>query len=248
MNELQRLEEFQQILDDYRVSEAGQALLSEVRLVLLAAPTSSGRNTIINELSKNNEYHYIVSDTTRQPRINDGKAEENGQQYWFRKEDEVLDDLRAGRFLEAAIIHNQQVSGISLRELELARQENKIAITDIEVVGVQNIVAAKPDTTVVFVVPPSFEEWQRRILLRGAMEPAEFIRRLTSSLHEFQHALDKPYYHYVVNDNLQHAVAQIHDVASNPSEAKKQDEANRRLVEKLCTATADFLKTHTGQP
>ena len=241
MNELKKLAEFQTVLNNYQISEAGKALLSQVRLVLLAAPTSSGRNTIIGELLKRDLYHYIVSDTTRKPRINDGKPEENGQQYWFRSEQEVLDDLLAGRFLEAAIIHSQQVSGISLRELELARQEEKIAITDIEVVGVQNIVEAKPDTTVIFVVPPTFDEWQRRISGRGDMDPAEHVRRLTSSLHEFRHALDKPYYHFVVNDGLDHAVEQIDVLANNPAEAKSNDKNNRHVVEDLCAATAAYL-------
>lgn len=243
MNELKHLEEFRKVLDNYKVSDAGKQLLQDVELVLLAAPTSSGRNTIIRKLLKTDKYHYIVSDTTRRPRINDGQLEQDGVQYWFRKEEETMDDLRGGKFLEAAIIHNQQVSGISLRELEVARSQHKVAITDIEMAGVETIVEAKPDTIVIFVVPPSFEVWQERISGRGSMDPNEYRRRLTSSLQEFKHALDKPYYHFVINDNLYHAVEQI-DVAAKHADVGRESElANRKLVEELCRATEKHLKT-----
>jgi len=242
MNRLNHLKEFQEILKQYQVSDAGKRLLAEVQLVLLAAPTSSGRNTIILELLKTGRYHYVVSDTTRQPRINDGQLEQSGEQYWFRKEEDILTDLRQGKFLEAAIIHNQQVSAISLREVEAARDEQKSAVTDIEMAGVETIVAAKPDTIVIFVVPPSFEEWQQRIFGRGTMDVDEYKRRLTSSLQEFQHALAEPYYHFVINDNLQHAVDQIDHIVTKGGESKEA--ANRAIVEKICLDTEHYLKTH----
>src|SRR3546814_14273785 len=98
-----------------------------------------------------------VSDTSRKPRVNDGIPEQNGVEYWFRSEAEILNDLKAGKFLEAAIIHNQQVSGISIRELQRVGDEGKIAITDIEIVGVHNLIQAKPYATAFFVLPPIFE-------------------------------------------------------------------------------------------
>src|SRR5579885_607634 len=113
MNRLEHLQEFKTVLANYRISPASQRILQQTNLVLLAAPTSAGRNTIIRELLKTGDYHYIVSDTTRQPRINDGIPEQNGVEYWFRSEADILKDLAAGQYVEAAIIHNQQVSGIS---------------------------------------------------------------------------------------------------------------------------------------
>src|SRR5699024_8737685 len=134
-------------------SDEAKALLARTRLVLLVGPSSSGRNTVINELLKTGKYHAIVSDTTRLPRVNNGIPEENGREYWFRAEADVLHDLQNGSFLEAAIIHKQQVSGISMRELAAAADEGKVAINEIEVVGADNIHAAKPDALFVFMLP-----------------------------------------------------------------------------------------------
>ena len=130
MNELRQLTEFQDLLANYQLSKGALQTLSQTQLVLLVAPTSSGRNHLIRELMKTDDYYYIVSDTTRRPRTNDGIMEQSGVEYWFRDEADVLSDIRDGKYLEAAVIHQQQVSGISIRELQKATDLGKIAITD----------------------------------------------------------------------------------------------------------------------
>ncbi len=185
MNQLKHIDEFRTILETYRLSPTAANTLARTHLVLLVAPTASGRNTIIEELLRIGNYHFVVSDTTRQPRINNGILEQNGRQYWFRSEKEVLEELRRGEFLEAALIHNQQVSGISIRELEVAREAQKIAITDVEIAGANNIHRAKPDTLIVFMTPPTFDIWLERIHSRGVMPADELERRLQSASKNF---------------------------------------------------------------
>ncbi len=182
MLKLQYYTEFREILSSYHMSDRAQKALEGLKLVLLVAPFSSGRNTVIQHLLKTREeYYFIVSDTTRAPQIRDGKKEENGVNYFFRTEEEMLNDLRAGEFLEAAVIHELQVSGISVRELEKAKNSDKIAITDIEIIGADNVIKAKPDTQVIFLIPPSFEEWQQRIASRGLLGEHEMRNRLISA-------------------------------------------------------------------
>jgi guanylate kinase len=243
-NELVHLKEFQAVLKDYRVQALNRPILDKIELVLLTAATSAGRNTIIHELVKTKAYHFIVSDTTRQPRVNDGKKEKNGREYWFRSEAEVLADLRDGNYLEAAIIHNQQVSGISLRELEHAKDEGKIAITDIEIVGVDNIVSAKPDTLALFVLPPSFEQWQARLKHRGRMTAIERRRRMESACLEFAAALEHKYFKFVINDTIDHALEQVHELAVLHIVDQLNQRIGQRLVEKLYLETQTWLAKH----
>ena len=153
MNKLKQIDEFRKVLGNYQLSDDAKQILSATRLVLLVGPTSSGRNTIIAELVRTGGFHYIVSDTTREPRTKDGiLIEQNGREYWFRKEAELLADLQRGDFLEAAVIHEQQVSGISIREIKAAYQADQVAITDIESVGATTIHDLKPDATFIFVL------------------------------------------------------------------------------------------------
>lgn len=239
-NRLEYLEEFRRVLADYKLSNESQQILKKVQLVLLASPTSVGRNTILREFVKTNDYRYLVSDTTRKPRINDGLMERNGVEYWFRDEEEVLEDIKAGNFLEAAIIHNQQVSGISMSELRKALERGKIAITDIEIVGVDNIVKAKPDTICIFVLPPDFDEWQRRIRGRGEMPKDEFRRRLESAMKEYKAALTHDYYIFVVNDKLEDAVAQIDRIVKTGKVDEVEQKKLRERAEGLYHQTADL--------
>lgn len=243
MNELARLAEFREVLQSYHLSKTAIIALSQTRLVLIIGPTSSGRNTRIRRLLKTGDYHYVISDTTRRPRVNDGVLEQNGQEYWFRTEDEILADLKAGKYLEAAIIHNQQVSGVSVRELEKARDEGKIAITDAETTGATTAIKYKPDTIIIFLLPPSFEEWQRRIKHRGQMPPDEFKRRMESACNEFEIALNDSHYQFVINDSGDDAIMQINQIAKLGIEDAQLQLRGRELAERLLLATRSLLKS-----
>ena len=228
---LKNYQKFQEVLKSYRVSERALAALSDLRLVLLIAPTSSGRNTIIRYLVQTGDYHYLTSDTTRAPRTNDGVLEQNGQEYWFRTEEEVLSDLLKGEYLEAELIHGQQVSGISIRELEKANSERKIAVTDIDLQGIHNVVRVKPDTHPIMLIPPSFDEWQRRIAQRGRMGNAEYVRRLETAYRIFEDGLRENYYKFVVAENVEQSAAIINGLVAG--KANPHQDRGRELIQSL---------------
>lgn len=240
-SQLRLLPAFEKALKDYHISTASKRILDQTNLVLLVAATSSGRNTIIRELLKTGEYHFIVSDTTRAPRINDGVLEQDGVDYWFRSEQEVLEDIQQGNYLEAEVIHNQQVSGISIRELEKSHQEQRIAITDVDIGGAQNIFAAKEDVAAVLVLPPNFEEWQRRIRHRGKMSDEELRRRLQTACNIFASALESTHFTFVINDKLNEAAAEIHRLARFGEVEKEKQEHGRQLAEQLYVSTRTYL-------
>ena len=58
---LKHYDQFKQILADYQMSDHAKETLEGLKLVLFLAPTSSGRNTLIKELLKTGEYHFIIS-------------------------------------------------------------------------------------------------------------------------------------------------------------------------------------------
>src|SRR4051812_6100284 len=111
---LHQREVFEEILKHYQVSDHAKQVLSGTPFVVLSSVAGGGRNTIIQYLVEQYDYGFIVSDTTRPPKVRDGKMEQHGVNYYFRNEDELLVDLRNGEFVEAELIHNQQVSGTSI--------------------------------------------------------------------------------------------------------------------------------------
>lgn len=248
MNQLLRIDEFKNALQHYRLSDAAKATLKGLRLVLLVGPTSSGRNTVIRGLLETDRYHYIVSDTTRKPRVNDGILEQSGSEYWFRTEDEMLRDIKNGEFLEAAIIHNQQVSGQSIRELELARQANQIAVNEVEIAGAGNAYIAKPDTVIIFSVPPGFDAWMKRLQGRGKMPADEVRRRLESACDEFEAALTHDYYHFVINDDIAETIHTVDNMAQHGIFDPAQEHTARELVKELYRQTRDYLLVTGSSP
>lgn len=218
-------------------------MLQKTPLTLLAAPTSSGRNSIIQKLIETGEYHFVVSDTTRKPRVNNSIPEQNGVEYWFRSHQEIVEDLRDGKYLEAAIVHETNIYGISIRELKKALDSKKIPVTDIEIAGVDSVLKLKPDTTAIFVIPPNFAEWHERIKKRGKMKKSELVRRMRSATEELKHALEhESSYHFVINDTLEHAVEHIHQIVFDSHHDPVHQAAAKRTIEQLLVDTEKFLQ------
>lgn len=244
MNELKHLDEFQDLLANYQLSAHGKAVLSRVKLAVLLAPSSSGRNTIINELVKGGRYQFIVSDTTRQPRSNNGVMEKDGIEYWFRSEESVLEDIKSGEFLEAEIIHEQQVSGISIRELEKAATSEKTAITDADLGGVKKILELKDDAFAFLVLPPSFDEWLRRLTERGQMSNLEIARRLRTAIRIFDYAKSEKRLKLVVNDDLEEAVRCVdQNITGKRSTDTIRKQEVVQLLGRLTESTKKYLAT-----
>lgn len=239
--QLKHYQEFKDILAKYVVSDRAQQVLQTLKLVLLVGPTASGRNTIIRELLKTGKYHFVISDTTRQPRTNDGVLEQNGSVYWFRSEEQVLADLKSGEFLEAELLHGQQVSGISIRELEASNNEHKVAITDVDLGGIHNVMKVKPDTISIMVLPPSFEEWQRRVVGRGRMLPGEEKRRYETALNIFEDGLKNDYYKYIITEDTAQSVAIINAIVEN--KPNPHQGRGRSLIEHLQESLRQKLST-----
>jgi guanylate kinase len=237
MAELKHYQEFKDILETYHLSERAKQVLENLKLVLMVAPTSGGKNTVIQRKLESGRYYYIVSDTTRPPRNNNGVMEQDGREYWFRTEEAMLANLKAGNYLEAELIHNQQVSGISIGELEKAQSQGKIAITDVDPQGVHNIVKAKPDTCVVMLLPPSYDEWQKRLSSRGVMRPDEQKRRLETAARLLQDGLDNDFYHFVITENIDQSAAIIDAIVegkSNPHQGR-----GREVIQQLLSRLRD---------
>lgn len=235
-NKLEYREEFEKVLSGYYPAEKSLAILEDTPLLLLVGPTASGRNTLITILKETNRYHQIVSHTTRRPRENNGVMEQDGVEYWFVAEEDFLRGLQTGEYLEAAIIHGQQVSGISVAELQKAHDSGKIALDEIEIEGAATLQAMKPDAVYIFLLPPTFEIWMERLTNRGAMPQDELRRRLTSAVDEISGALTADYFQFVINNEVHEAAVAVDELANGrPADHEKQlrgrDHAEQLLID-----------------
>ncbi len=239
---LKHLSEFEQVLSSYTPSQKSLEILQRLPLVLLIGPTASGRNTLIGILLETGEYHSIISDTTRAKRMNNGVMERDGVEYWFKTEEEVLAGLRRGEYLEAAIIHGQQVSGQNISQLEAAHKEGRIAVNEVQINGAAVVHSLKPNTLIIFLLPPTFDIWMQRLRGRGDVDEDELRRRLESAVVEITTALNTDYYQFVINNEIHHAAHAVDELAhGRPVDEEKQ--AHGRIhAEQLLQDVRRFLQ------
>lgn len=233
INKLDKIESFREVLSKYTPAPERLGSISNSRIVFMVGPTASGRNTLINILASTERYHYIVSDTTRNPRRNNGVLEQDGVEYWFKKENEFLEGLNKGEYVEAALIHEQQVSGMSFREIDKAMSSGKIPIDEIEVEGAKNLHKMIKNALFVFLLPPSFDVWMERLHGRGDVDEAELIRRLKSARKEITEALNSDFYHFIINNEIHEAAVAVDELANNRDPDPSRQELGRDHAERL---------------
>jgi guanylate kinase len=234
--QLTHKDEFRRALAHYCPSEEARDTLAAMPLVILLSVTGGGRNTIIHELVKTGRYHFIVSDTTRPPKIRNGVRERDGAEYYFRSELDMLADITRGAYLEAEIIHDQQVSGTSVRELIKAHGSGKIPVGEVDMGGANAIMRAKQDTVAVFIVPPGYEEWMRRLARREEMPRDELRRRLQTAARVLSAALSDKSFVFVVNDSLSGAAEMIDRIVTDHTIDKRYQQTARAVAKALYRA------------
>ncbi len=216
-------------IDDYQMSASSQEILNNTDIVMMVSISGGGKNTIIEELLKTGKFHYVVSHTTRKPRINNGQLEKNGINYWFMDEQEMSTKLDAGEFIEAKWVHESYVYGTSIDELSKAQASGKTPLLEIEVQGVEEIMNAKPDAKAIFILPPSYDIWMSRLDSRGKVSDEDQKQRLETAKLELKTALRADYFHFLVNDGLARSV----EVAKNIIASGEDDRSGRSVAEHL---------------
>jgi guanylate kinase len=207
--------EFEEALKNYKPSKEAMDTLSSTPLVLMAGLTASGRNTVIEYLAKTGLYKFVKSDTTRPPRIEHGIVEKNGGPYWFKSEEDFLKGLEEQEYFEAAIIHNQQVSGLNISEIAHASEEGLMAITEVTPEGIDTYTALKPTTTCLFFLPPSYEIWLDRLKQRSSMSDQELTHRKQSAKVEITHLLANEQYKIVINEDIEETFHKVRRIVEH---------------------------------
>ncbi len=223
------------LITNYQPTESTIELVKSTKIALLAGISGAGKDTIKKQLLKSTEFRDIVSHTTRAPRTNNGCAEQDGIDYHFIDSQTAENMLQNNEFIEAKFVHGT-VYGTSVAELKLAHDQNRVAITDIDVQGVEEYERLAPDSIAIFIVPPNSQTWIERLKKRYATEEdfqAEWPKRHTSAIKELAYALEVPYYHVIINDDLERAIRVTEEIILRGDVFKRQDDEARLVARNL---------------
>ena len=231
-------ESLRQKVAAYKPSPEALRPIRRAPLLLLVGITGAGKDAILQQLLATypTDYRYILSHITRPRRENNGVMEQEGVEYHFIDFAEANRMLDAGEYIEANIVHHEHIYGTSIKEVKSIYNEGKIALTDVTIDGADDYVRLGLNAKPVFLLPPSYAIWKQRLMKReGNMDPTYYKHRLRSALREIKHALSKPHFYIVINDQLSTTAELVnsigHDERVEPHFHKAVEIAEQLLVE-----------------
>jgi len=179
------------------------------RLLVLAGPTAVGKGTVAAHIRDHHpDIHLSVSATTRAPR----PGEIDGVHYYFVDDAEFDRLIADGELLEHAVVHNRSRYGTPRAPIEVALAEGKTVLLEIDLQGARQVRAAEPSATLIFLLPPSWDELVQRLVGRGTEDQEERARRLRTAKVEL--AAQSEFDHRIVNDTVADAAREVVELSS----------------------------------
>ncbi|CAH2102641.1 unnamed protein product [Euphydryas editha] len=182
------------------------------RPLVFFGPSGSGKSTLLKRLLKEypDKFGFSVSHTTRNPR----PGEKDGVHYHFTVKEDMIAAVERGEFIETATFSGNMY-GTSKRAVEDVRRSGKTCILDIDIEGVKQIRRTDLDPLLVFIMPPSIEELERRLRARNTEEEDALKKRLEVATKEIEYGQEPGNCHItIVNENLDKAYAELKNFVS----------------------------------
>ena len=172
------------------------------KLVVISGASGVGKGTVLKEMmARRDDLRFSVSATTRPPRPD----EVDGVHYYFVTREAFEAQIARGEFLEYSE-HNKNYYGTPKAQA-YEKMEHGHVLLDIEPNGAAQVRKAAPDALLIFIMPPSMEELERRLRGRGDTPEDQIVIRLERAKWEMEQRYW--YDHVVVNDDAVRCAEEI---------------------------------------
>jgi len=177
-------------------------------LFVFSGPSGVGKGTLNARLFAEfgDQMAFSVSATTRAPR----EGEIDGTHYFFISKQEFENRIANNDFLEYAQFAGNSYGTPKSYVMSLLEQ-GKNVLLEIEVQGAMQVMARMPSCVSIFVLPPSFEELERRLRGRGTETEEKILKRLETAKGELAYA-DKYQYQVVNGGDLEAAYQELRSI------------------------------------
>ena len=176
-------------------------------MVILSSPSGAGKTTLVNLLSKNDNFEISISHTTRKPR--DGEI--SNKDYYFVNDKEFKRLINNQEFLEYAKVFDN-FYGTTRTPIINKLNKGKNVLFDIDWQGADQIKNKKLDYKLItfFILPPSKEVLYKRLTNRDMKDKIIVEERMKQFERDVLHWINYDY--VVVNDDLQNCYSKIHNL------------------------------------
>ena len=175
-------------------------------LLVLSGPSGAGKGTICESfMQKCHDVKLSVSTTTREKR----NGEVEGVSYNFITKDEFEHSRKNNGFLEHVHVFGNYY-GTPRSVVEENINKGIDVLLEIEIVGAMQIKEKYPDAVLIFVLPPTICELEKRIVKRGTETKDQIKDRLSRALSEIRKINE--YSYFIVNNDVEEAVSYMESI------------------------------------
>jgi guanylate kinase len=179
------------------------------QLYVISGPSGVGKSTIITQIIKGvKDLGYSISHTSRSPR---GK-EEDGVHYHFVERKEFRRMIESNAFVEWAAVYDDYY-GTSYASLKDRMDQGLDVVMDLDILGAENVKNHFKDAILIFVLPPSLEELEKRLKERATDDKIVIEERLKKVNAELKACVN---YDYIVfNEDLKTTVLEVESIITS---------------------------------
>lgn len=195
---------------------------------IVAAPSGGGKTSLVKDLiSSLAEIAVSVSHTTRVPR----PGEQDGQDYFFVREQQFVEMINDGAFVEHAHVFNHYY-GTSVAQINARLDAGIDVVLDIDWQGAEQIRRLYTNAISIFILPPSLGVLKQRLQDRGQDDIEIIQRRMLQAQNEMGHFSEFDY--LIVNDNFVQASRELQAIViANRLSAARQSTKIGKLLSLL---------------
>ncbi|WP_417358428.1 guanylate kinase [Gallaecimonas pentaromativorans] len=200
-------------------------------LFIVSAPSGAGKSSLIKALlerhSLDNSMAVSVSHTTRATR----PGEQNGVHYHFVSVDDFKALINQDAFFEWAEVFGN-FYGTSRLAVEQQLENGIDVFLDIDWQGARQVREMMPEAIGIFILPPSREELERRLVGRGQDSSETIAKRMNEAVSEMSHFDEYDY--LLINDDFETTLDRFRSVVLAARQSlDNQRQANTTLLDAL---------------
>jgi len=185
--------------------------MSKGKLFVISGASGVGKGTVLGiMMDRRKDLSFSVSATTRPPR----PGEVDGVHYYFVTKEHFEQMIQQDAFLEYDA-HAKNYYGTPKAQAEEKLAKGSVLL-DIEPNGAKQVKQAAPEAVLIFIMPPSMQELERRLRGRGDTPEDQIQIRMERAVWEIE---QRQWYDYVVtNDDPQRCADEILNIIAQEAD------------------------------